>query len=67
NLTDNFSLCTGPFFLLKGKKCMFYNTDEFIQHLFFDCHFAHHMWRHFAHHIDFQTGLRSNGSLLLVG
>jgi hypothetical protein len=28
-----------------NKKCMFCNTDESIQHLFFGCHFAHHMWR----------------------
>jgi hypothetical protein len=28
-----------------NKKCGFCNTDETIQHLFINCHFAHHMWR----------------------
>jgi hypothetical protein len=26
-----------------NKKCGFYNTDESIQHLFIECHFARHI------------------------
>jgi hypothetical protein len=28
-----------------NKLCMFYSNSEFIQHLFFDCHFTRFMWR----------------------
>jgi hypothetical protein len=31
----------------ENKKCGFCNTDESIQHLFIECHFARHMWRLF--------------------
>jgi hypothetical protein len=29
----------------RDRKCCFRSSDESIQHLFFDCHFAKFMWR----------------------
>jgi hypothetical protein len=28
-----------------NKKCAFYDSNETIQHLFINCHYAHFMWR----------------------
>ena len=28
----------------EDRKCCFYSSDESIQHLFFDCHFAKFVW-----------------------
>jgi hypothetical protein len=42
----------------ENKKCGFCNTDESIQHLFIECHFARHMWRLF-HFCFGMSALRS--------
>ena len=47
------------------RKCCFYSSDESIQHLFFDYHFAKFVWR--IVHVSFNSIPPTNVHNLFIG